>query len=111
MEETTVNFAMKNSEQVAALKSLEERVEKVKKALDGRIDKLEQFSRQDSLKYFNIIEPSDPENYDSCAETVINLLTKCVPDKEWSKSDITRAHRLGSSKTHANDSGSSRNRP
>ncbi|KAL8591167.1 hypothetical protein ACOMHN_057907 [Nucella lapillus] len=111
MEETTVNLAMKNSEQVAALESLDERVENVKNALYDRIDKLEQFSRQDNLTFFNMIEPSDPENYDSCAETVINLLKKCVPDKEWSKSDITRAHRLGSSKNQARDSGSSRNRP
>ncbi|KAL8560812.1 hypothetical protein ACOMHN_064097 [Nucella lapillus] len=51
------------------------------------------------------------EIYDSCAETVINLLKKRVPDKECSKADITRGHRLGSSKNQASDSGSSRNRP
>ena len=79
-------------------------MEKMTQRLDDKIDKLESFSKRDNLKFFNVAESTEPENYDSCAK-ILDLLQNCVPDRVWQLSDIVQAHRLGTDKNR-NDSGS-----
>ena len=105
IEEATVNMTMKNDEHRAAIDALENRMEEMTQRLDDKIDKLESFSKRDNLKFFNVAESTEPENYDSCAKKILDLLQNCVPDRVWQLSDIVRAHRLGTDKNR-NDSGS-----
>ena len=79
-EEATVNMTMKNDEHRAAIDALENRMEEMKQRLDDKIDKLESFSKRDNLKFFNVAESTEPENYDSCAKKILDLLQNCVPD-------------------------------
>ena len=105
IEEATVNMTMKNDEHRAAIDALENRMEEMTQRLDDKIDKLESFSKRDNLKFFNVAESTEPENYDSCAKKILDLLQNCVPDRVWQLSDIVRAHRLRTDKNR-NDSGS-----
>ena len=105
IEEATVNMTMKNDEHRVAIDALENRMEEMTQRLDDKIDKLESFSKRDNLKFFNVAESTEPENYDSCAKKILDLLQNCVPDRDWQLSDIVRAHRLGTDKNR-NDSSS-----
>ena len=105
IEEATVNMTMKNDEHRAAIDPLENRMEEMTQRLDDKIDKLESFSKRDNLKFFNVAESTEVENYDSCAKKILDLLQNCVPDRVWQLSDTVRAHRLGTDKNR-NDSGS-----
>ena len=48
------------------------------------------------MKFFNVAESNEYENYDFCAKKVLDLLQTCVPDRVWQLSDIVRVHRQGS---------------
>ena len=98
IEEAKVNMTMTNDEHRAAIDPLENRMEEMTQRLDDKIDKLESFSKRDNLKFFNVAESTDVENYDSCAKKILDLLQNCVPDRVWQLSVIVRAHRLGTDK-------------
>ncbi|KAK7106041.1 hypothetical protein V1264_017344 [Littorina saxatilis] len=83
-------------------REMEDRLEHFRGSVDDELDKLEAFSRRDNLKFFNVpqTDTSGKESYDECATALINVLHNTVPDKQWSRDDIVRAHRL-----HTNRSG------
>ena len=78
IEEATVNTTMKTDEHRAAIDALENRMEEMTQRLDDKIDKLESFSKRYNLKFFNVAESTEPENYDSCAKKILDLLQNCV---------------------------------
>ena len=61
---------------------------------DDNIDRLEAFSRQNNIKFFNVHE-EDFESYTISARKVVQLLNRFYPCKTWSLDDVDRAHRLG----------------
>ena len=67
-----------------------------------KVDKSESFSKRDNLKFFNVPESTEPENSDSCAKKILDLLQTCVPDLASQLSDIVRTHRLGSDSNSGN---------
>ena len=78
------------------VQDLEQRLCDFSIQVEDKIDRLEAFSRRDNLKFFNIPQ-SRNESSDTCTETLLEFLHNTVPNKEWSRDDIVRAHRLGNS--------------
>ncbi|XP_067656355.1 uncharacterized protein [Haliotis asinina] len=72
---------------------------------DEEIDRLEAFSRRDNVIIYGVPECSD-EDHVTCKQKAVNLMNEFVKTKKWQKSDLSRAHRLGSKRT-----GSDRPRP
>ena len=102
IEEAPANITTKTGEHRAAIDALENRMEEVTQRLKDKIDKLDSFSKRDNLKFFNVPESTEPDNYDSCAREILDLLQTYVPDRAWQLSDIVRAHRLGSDNNSSN---------
>ena len=46
------------------------------------------------MKFFNIPESLN-DNYDTCTATLLKFLQNTVPNKQWSRDDVIRAHRFG----------------
>ena len=59
------------------------------------------------MKFFNIPQ-SRNESSDTCTETLLEFLHNTVPNKQWSRDDIVRAHRLGNNN---NNNGYSKPQP
>ena len=76
------------------VQDLEQRLCDFSIEVEDKIDRLEAFSRRDNLKFFNIPQ-SRNESSDTCTETLLEFLHNTVPNKQWSRDDIVRAHRLG----------------
>ena len=85
----------KQEELAATVDDLEEEFVELKKKVEADVDKLEEASRRDNLRFFNVPESPD-ESYESCADKIVNLLQNTVPNKTWTLDDVVRAHRLGS---------------
>ncbi|KAL8561789.1 hypothetical protein ACOMHN_010723 [Nucella lapillus] len=88
----------KQDELQATVEDLEEDITEMKKEINKELDKLESVSRRDNLTFFNILESPD-ENYESCADKVVNVLQNTVPNKEWTLNDVVRVHRIGTRTT------------
>ena len=70
-------------------------------------DKLEGFSRRDNLEFFNIPQ-SAAEDYETCVTKVVSILQDTVPNRQWCRADIVRAHRLGSNTSDKSRNGFSK---
>ena len=53
------------------------------------------------MKFFNIPQ-SRNESSDTCTVTLLEFLHNTVPNKQWSRDDIVRAHRLGNNNNNNN---------
>ena len=73
-------------------------------------DKLEGFSRRDSLKFFNSPQSAD-EDYETRVTKVVSILQDTVPNRQWCRADIVRAHRLGGNTSHKSRNGFSKPQP
>ncbi|KAL8610480.1 hypothetical protein ACOMHN_060400 [Nucella lapillus] len=98
VEDSCEEVKGKQDELQATVEDLEEDITKMKKEINKELDILESVSRRDNLKFFNIPESPD-ENYESCADKVVNVLQNTVPNKEWALNDVVRAHRIGTRTT------------
>ena len=73
---------------------LKEDLEELRERYEEELDKLEQFSRRDNLRFFGI--PETPgETFQSCAAKVVQCLQQTVPGKTWTEDDLVRVHRVG----------------
>ncbi|KAL8573640.1 hypothetical protein ACOMHN_007193 [Nucella lapillus] len=97
VEDSCEEVKGKQDELRATVEDLEEDITEIKKEINKELDILESVSRRDNLKFFNIPESPD-ENYESCADEVVNVLQNTVPNKEWALNDV-RAHRIGTRTT------------
>ena len=84
-----------------AVQTLEQKLVDLSMDVSDRLGKLEAFSRRDNLKFFNIPQ-SRNENHDTCTATLLEFLQNTIPNKQWSRDDIMRAHRLGNSNQNSN---------
>ena len=71
------------------------------------LDKLEGFSRRDNLEFFNIPQWA-AEDYETCVTKVVSILQDTVPNRQWCRADIVRAHRLGSNTSDKSRNGFSK---
>ena len=94
----------------SAVTALEETLARTSTELEEKIDKLEGFSRRDNLKFFNIPQAAD-EDYDTCAMKAVDILRGTVPNKQWCRDDIVRAHRLGNNNNNNNNNNRNSNGP
>ena len=63
--------------------------------LDQDVDRLERYSRRDTIRVFGLKERIN-ESYDTIKQYVIDSVLKLAcPDVEWSDEDIVRTHRVG----------------
>ena len=83
------------------VQDLEQRLCDFSIEVEDKIDRLAAFSRRDNLKFFNIPQ-SRNESSDTCTETLLEFLHNTVPNKQWSRDDIVRAHRLGNNNNNNN---------
>ena len=94
----------------SAVTALEETLARTSTQLEEKIDQLESFSRRDdNLKFVNIPQAAD-EGYDTCAMKVVDILRGTVPNKQWYRDDIVRAHRLRNNNNYRNN-GSIKSQP
>lgn len=63
--------------------------------LDKDVERLERYSRRDTLRVFGLVERVN-EQYDNIKQYAIDSVLKIAcPDTEWSEDDIVRIHRIG----------------
>nr|KAG5687901.1 hypothetical protein BaRGS_029898 [Batillaria attramentaria]KAG5699159.1 hypothetical protein BaRGS_014458 [Batillaria attramentaria] len=98
VESTTEAMCHKSCEQMAAIDSLEKRLNQMQEEFDKKVDKLESFSRRDNLKFFGIPETTG-ETFVICARKIVDVLKNTVPNRDWKTEDIIRAHRVGGKQT------------
>ena len=78
--------------------------------MEEKLDNLEGFSRRDNLKFLNISQLAD-EDYETCVMKVVSILQDSVPNRQWCRADIVRAHRLGSNTSDKSRNGFSKPQP
>ena len=91
----------------SAVTVLEEKLSQTTTMLEERIDKLEGFSRRDNLEFFNIPQWA-AEDYETCVTKVVSILQDTVPNRQWYRADIVRAHRPGSNTSDKSRNGFSK---
>ena len=64
----------------------------------SELDRMEGFSRRDNLRFYGIPQAKERENFDTCAEAVVDTLNKMEGTRTWTQEDIVRAHRIGYAK-------------
>ena len=93
--EKNFHAAMNETRQLQwTLEQLEVKLESVTGVFEDRIERLETEVRRNNLKFFNVPESSN-DDFASCTETLIELLTAAVPSIDWKPCDFLRAFRIG----------------
>ncbi|KAL8574743.1 hypothetical protein ACOMHN_023947 [Nucella lapillus] len=72
--------------------------------LNDEIDRLEDFSRRDNLRFFGIRRQTENEDYDACTAAVVDALNSARGGRKWNETDIVRAHRSLSTRPATHDS-------
>ncbi|XP_076439146.1 uncharacterized protein LOC143278020 [Babylonia areolata] len=71
---------------------MEQKISKI----ESEIDKLEEYSRRENLRFFGIPPLGQNENNDTCVSAVVDTLNSVERGvKKWTPDDIVRAHRIG----------------
>nr|KAG5691046.1 hypothetical protein BaRGS_003076 [Batillaria attramentaria] len=102
LESTTEAMCHKSCEQMAAIDSLEKRLNQMQEEFDKKVDKLESCSRRDNLKFFGIPETTG-ETFVIRARKIVDVLKNTVPNRDWKTEDIIRAHRSRTLKRYRED--------
>ncbi|XP_076444409.1 uncharacterized protein LOC143282607 [Babylonia areolata] len=72
--------------------TMEQKISKI----ESEIDKLEEYSRRENLRFFGIPPLGQNENNDTCVSAVVDTLNSVERGvKKWTPDDIVRAHRIG----------------
>ena len=66
--------------------------------LKSEMDRLEEFSRRDSLRMYGVPHNDVFEDYDACARAVVDVLNSVDGPKKFTIDDHARAHRIGESR-------------
>ena len=61
--------------------------------VEEEADRLEAFSRRDNVVLYGI-EDEHGESFDRCKDKVLNILNSNMSEKQWTRNDIVRAHRV-----------------
>ena len=61
--------------------------------LEEELDRLEDHSRRNNVVLYGIAE-TERESFEMCANKVVSVLNDFFPEKQWSPTDIERAHRF-----------------
>ena len=66
--------------------------------LKSEMDRLEEFSRRDSLRMYGVPHNDVFEDYDACARAAMDVLNSVDGPKKFTIDDHARAHRIGESR-------------